>query len=233
MEQKEKEGYILDIYICSVCGYIYDEAKGIPEAEIAPGTAWENLPEDWVCPLCGAAKSEFEKQGESASTEVKKTTAIMEQPSDMKEMSALEVSALCTNLARGCEKQYKSEEADLFNDLAGYFKKASAAAKAPDFDQMLALIEKDLEEGFPNANAVAADAQDRGALRALVWSEKVTRILKSLMARYQKEGDAMLENTGVYVCTICGFVYIGDTLPDICPVCKVPNWKFEKIEGRS
>ena len=96
----------------------------------------------------------------------------------------------------------------------------------------MALIEKDLTEGFPNSNAVATDAKDRGALRALVWSEKVTRILKSIISRYQKEGIAMLENTGIYVCTICGFVYIGDKLPEVCPVCKVPNWKFEKIEGR-
>ncbi len=50
-------------YVCSVCGYIYDEAKGIQEAGIAPGTRWEDLPEDWVCPICGASKAEFEKQG--------------------------------------------------------------------------------------------------------------------------------------------------------------------------
>lgn len=223
----------MEKYVCTICGFIYDEAKGIPEAGIAPGTRWEDLPENWVCPLCGATKSEFNKQGESASNEVKKTTSVIEPPTDMKEMSSLEISALCTNLARGCEKQYKPEEAALFNELAGYFKKASAPADNPNIDQMIELIERDLEEGFPNANAVAADVKDRGALRALVWSEKVTRILKSLLTRYQKEGDAMMENTGVYVCTICGFVYIGDTPPEICPVCKVQNWKFEKIEGRS
>jgi rubredoxin len=220
-------------YVCSICGFIYDEAKGIPEAGIAPGTVWGDLPEDWICPLCGASKSEFEKQGESAAPTEKKTVSIIELSTDMKEMSPLEISALCTNLARGCEKQYKPEEAALFTELAGYFKAASTPANDPDFDKLIALIEKDLEEGFPNANAVASDVNDRGALRALVWSEKVTRILKSLLTRYQKDGNAMLENTGVYVCTICGFVYIGDTPPEICPVCKVPNWKFEKIEGRS
>ncbi len=218
-------------YECSVCGYIYDEANGIPEADIAPGTTWADLPENWICPLCGAERNEFNKQGESAISEVKKPISAIE-PTDMKEMSPLEISALCTNLARGCEKQYKPEEAALFYDLAKYFKDASAPVKDPDFEQLIALIEKDLEEGFPNANTIAADVKDRGALRALVWSEKVTRILKSLLTRYQKEGEAMIENTGVYVCTICGFVYIGDNVPDICPVCKVPNWKFEKVEGR-
>ena len=220
-------------YVCSICGYIYDEATGIPEADIAPGTKWEDLPEDWVCPLCGAAKSDFEKQGEPSAPVVKKTISVVESSRDMKEMSPLEISALCTNLARGCEKQYKAEEAALFNELASFFKTVTAPAKEPSVDKLVELIEKDLAEGFPNANAVATDAIDRGALRALVWSEKVTRILKSLLIRYQKEGDTMLQNTGVFVCTICGFVYIGDTPPDICPVCKVPNWKFEKVEGRS
>lgn len=220
-------------YICPICGFVYDEAIGSPESGVAPGTIWENLPEDWVCPLCGAAKAEFSKQDETAPTVEKKPASAIEVASDMKQLSPLEISALCSNLARGCEKQYKSEEATLFHHLAGYFKKVSAPVMNPDIGQLIALIEKDLEESFPSANAVASDANDRGALRALVWSEKVTRILKSLLTRYQKEGDAMLDNTGVYVCTICGFVYIGDTPPEVCPVCKVPNWKFEKIEGRS
>jgi rubredoxin len=222
----------MEKYVCSVCGFVYDEAKGIPESGIALGSRWEDLPEDWVCPICGATKAEFEKQGESAAPAEKKSKPIIGEQTDMQQLSPLEISALCSNLARGCEKQYKPEETALFNELAGYFKTASAPAKDPDFNKLIALIEKDLEEGFPIANTVASDVKDRGALRALVWSEKVTRILKSLLTRYQKEGEAMLQNTGVYVCTICGFVYIGDTPPDICPVCKVPNWKFEKVEGR-
>jgi len=219
-------------YVCSVCGYIYDEAKGIPEANIAPGTAWGELPDDWLCPICGAAKAEFAKQADSAVDDEKKPISAMKASIDKKEMSSLEISALCTNLARGCEKQYQLQEAALFRELAAYFKAASAPAKQADFSQLSSFIEKDLTNAFPNASAVAAEAKDRGALRTLVWSGKVTRILKSLLTRYQKEGDAMLQNTDVYVCSICGFVYIGETLPEICPVCKVPNWKFEKIEGR-
>ncbi|MGI6226948.1 MAG: rubredoxin [Peptococcales bacterium] len=219
-------------YECSVCGYVYDEEKGIPEAGIAPGTAWEEIPEDWVCPLCGATKSEFKLQDESKGTVERKVTSMPEIPENVKELSLLEVSALCSNLARGCQQQYKPEEAALFNELAVYFKNAAGPADAPSVDKLIELIEKDLEENFSYVNAVASEAKDRGAMRALVWSEKVTRILKSLLNRYQKEGDTMLENTGVYVCTICGFVYVGDNVPELCPVCKVPNWKFEKIEGR-
>ena len=47
-------------YECQVCGFVYDPAKGDPDNDIAPGTAFEDLPEDWVCPLCGAEKSDFE-----------------------------------------------------------------------------------------------------------------------------------------------------------------------------
>ena len=46
-------------YICDVCGYVYDPAKGAPENGINPGTAFEDLPEDWVCPLCGVGKEDF------------------------------------------------------------------------------------------------------------------------------------------------------------------------------
>lgn len=218
-------------YVCSVCGFEYDEAIGIPEAGIAPGTKWEDLPEDWVCPVCGAEKSDFEMEGSVDSTPQIVEAAVAADP-DMKELSPLEVSALCSNLARGCEKQYKFEEAELFSELAAFFKSKAVPAKDPDFSQLFELVEKDLEQGIPNANSAAEAVRDRGALRALVWNEKVTRILKSLLTRYQKEGDALFANTDVYVCTICGFIFIGDKLPDVCPICKVPNWKFEKVEGR-
>lgn len=48
-------------YQCSVCGYVYDPERGDPENDIAPGTAFEELPSYWVCPVCGASKDEFEK----------------------------------------------------------------------------------------------------------------------------------------------------------------------------
>ena len=47
-------------YRCKVCGWIYDEAKGDPENGIAPGTRFEDLPAEFICPLCGAPKEEFE-----------------------------------------------------------------------------------------------------------------------------------------------------------------------------
>lgn len=46
-------------YVCDVCGYIYDEEAGDPENGIEPGTAWADVPEDFVCPLCGVGKDQF------------------------------------------------------------------------------------------------------------------------------------------------------------------------------
>ena len=48
-------------YQCSVCGYIYDPSVGDSDAGIPAGTAFEDLPDDWVCPVCGVAKDQFEK----------------------------------------------------------------------------------------------------------------------------------------------------------------------------
>ncbi len=46
-------------YVCDICGFQYDEAKGDPDNNIAPGTKWEDLPDDFTCPLCGATKDQF------------------------------------------------------------------------------------------------------------------------------------------------------------------------------
>jgi rubredoxin len=52
----------LQKYRCTVCGYVYDPALGDPDSGIKPGASFEDLPGDWLCPICGAAKSEFEKE---------------------------------------------------------------------------------------------------------------------------------------------------------------------------
>ena len=52
-------GGMMKKYICDVCGYIYDPEVGDPDNDIAPGTSFEKIPEDWVCPLCGVGKDDF------------------------------------------------------------------------------------------------------------------------------------------------------------------------------
>ena len=209
-------------YICQICGYVYDDAKEkVPFAE---------LPDDWKCPLCGAAKLDFKP--EANGDEKKEVTVLEPMEADLEKLSAGQLAALCSNLARGCEKQYKQEEADLFKQLADYF-----TAVVPEVnDASVEKLAKELQTDADNYASVRATADanaDRGAARVCVWGEKVTRMLSSLVNRYLNEGEAMLKDTNIWVCTTCGFVYIGDTPPELCPVCKVPDWKFEKIEGRA
>ena len=52
----------MDSWVCLVCGYVYDPEEGDPDNGVPAGTSWENVPEDWVCPLCGVDKDQFEKE---------------------------------------------------------------------------------------------------------------------------------------------------------------------------
>jgi rubredoxin len=47
-------------YECAICGFIYDEALGLPEEGIVAGTLWEEIPDDWECPECGVSKADFD-----------------------------------------------------------------------------------------------------------------------------------------------------------------------------
>ena len=116
-------------YVCSICGYVYDEAAGIPSAGITPGTRWEDLPADWVCPLCGAAKSAFKRQGTPAPAPAPKGPAPATHAAEGPLRSG-ELSALFSNLAKGCEKQYLPELAAQFGQLADYYQQKAAPEKS-------------------------------------------------------------------------------------------------------
>ena len=208
-------------YICQICGYVYDDEK-----EKIP---FEQLPSDWKCPLCGAAKSDFKPEMQKADV---KPISVHTEAADLKKLSAGQLAAVCSNLARGCEKQYIAEEADLFKQLADYFTTITPAVNDATVETIAKILQDDIDH-YPNVRAVADQNNDRGAARICVWGEKVTRMLSSLVNRYLNEGEAMLADTNIWVCTVCGFVYIGENAPELCPVCKVPAWKFEKTEGRA
>jgi rubredoxin len=101
---------------CSICGFTYDESAGMPEKGIAPGTKWEDIPHDFLCPLCGAPKTAFEEIKEQVTVSA---TAISEDENfeSLRELSAGELSTLCSNLAKGCEKQHLTEE---IYEIAGW-----------------------------------------------------------------------------------------------------------------
>ena len=52
----------MDKYVCTICGYVYDPEQGDPDNGVAPSTKWEDVPDDWECPVCGASKDDFEKE---------------------------------------------------------------------------------------------------------------------------------------------------------------------------
>lgn len=52
----------MEKYVCDVCDYVYDPTVGDPESGIAPGTSFEDLPDDWTCPVCGVTKDDFQVQ---------------------------------------------------------------------------------------------------------------------------------------------------------------------------
>ncbi|MGB2929468.1 MAG: rubredoxin [Desulfobacterales bacterium] len=52
----------MDKYVCTVCGYVYDPEQGDPDNGVNPGTKWEDVPDGWECPVCGASKDDFEKE---------------------------------------------------------------------------------------------------------------------------------------------------------------------------
>ncbi len=60
--KKQKEEIKMTKYVCRVCGYVYDQSKGDPDSGIEPGTKFEDLPDDWVCPICGAGKDQFDAE---------------------------------------------------------------------------------------------------------------------------------------------------------------------------
>ena len=211
-------------YICQICGYVYDEdQEGIPFAE---------LPDDWKCPTCKASKSEFKgiaDEGKSAEGKVK--TIIRPEDISLLKMSAGQMAALCTNLSRACEKQYKDKEARQFSELAEYFTAAEPALPNANVENVIAMLKWDIGT-YAGVRAQADADHDRGAARSLVWGEKVSRMLASLLDQYQQNGEQLLAGKQIWVCTACGFVFIGDAAPEQCPVCRVPEWKFEKVNGR-
>ena len=208
-------------YRCTICGYIYDEAK--------EKVKFVDLPDDWKCPLCGAPKSLFEevKEEKEEINEEPKVQIIEEVDDDLRELSNYEISLICSNLARGCEKQYLEEEKDLFRELSKYYEDLEED-KTGSLDDVINMIDNDINN-FSKAMEVFSKYDDRGAKRVVNWANKSTNIMKVVIDTYKEKGIDYIKNTKIWVCDICGFVYIGDNPPKVCPVCKVPSLKILEV----
>ena len=208
-------------YRCTICGYIYDEAK--------EKVKFEDLPDDWKCPLCGAPKNLFEEIKEESEEKTLENDDLDSSLIDeeLRELSNYEIAFILSNLARGCDKQYLKEESSLFRELALYYENKEENEKG-SLDDVLKKVDTDINN-FERANKVFSKYEDRGAKRVINWASKSTKIMKVVINTYKDKGIDYLKNTKIWVCDICGFVYIGDTPPKVCPVCKVPSIKILEV----
>lgn len=207
-------------YRCTICGYIYDESK--------ENVKFSDLPEDWKCPLCGAPKNLFEEIVEDNQTvEVTKETEVITEDNDLRELSNDEIAYICSNLAKACDKQYLEEEKGLYLELFKYFK--SKDINNGSINNLVEMFNNDanlLNDAFNIVN----NYDDSGAKRVLTWATKTNNIINSIIKNYSVKGIEYIKNNKIWVCDICGFVFIGDVSPQVCPICKVPNFKILEVE---
>ncbi len=209
-------------YRCTICGYIYDEA--------VEKVKFTDLPDDWKCPWCGAPKSMFKEiTEENAAPEKTNLEDEMTNTEDenLTEVKPSELAYIFSNLAKSCEKQYLENEEKLFLELSEHYK-AMINIENGDLNDIISANEKDstlINQAFNIADKYA----DRGSKRVLTWATKTNNIIKVILSEYQEKGSEYLKNTKVWVCDICGFVYVGNTPPEICPICKVPNLKILEV----
>ena len=207
-------------YRCTICGYIYDESK--------ENVKFSDLPEDWKCPLCGAPKNLFEEIVEDNQTvEVTKETEVITEDNDLRELSNDEIAYICSNLAKACDKQYLEEEKGLYLELFEYFK--SKDINNGSINNLVEMFNNDanlLNDAFNIVN----NYDDSGAKRVLTWATKTNNIINSIIKNYSVKGIEYIKNNKTWVCDIWGFVFIGDVPPQVCPICKVPNFKILEVE---
>lgn len=204
-------------YQCTICGYIYDDSK--------EKVKFEDLPDDWTCPICGAPKAVFEEIKEETEKESK---SLEETEEKLTELSNSEIAYICSNLAKACEKQYLEEEKNLFQELYTHYisKEENQNGNLTDIQNN---VKNDTEE-FKKAMDIADKYQDRGAKRVINWASKATNMMNVILNNYNEKGIDYIKNTKIWVCDICGFIYIGDIPPKTCPICKVPSFKILEVK---
>ncbi|WP_455381887.1 rubredoxin-like domain-containing protein [Salinispira pacifica] len=130
----------------------------------------------------------------------------------------------------------------LRNGLAGRFSAVArslelqyerSGPQAPDgesatLDAVESHIRECVDRSYPAVKGAAG--ANRGALRAFTWGSKVAAIVKSMVGRVRSKGDELVgKGQSFFVCEGCGFIYLGESAPDICPVCKAPSTRFARF----
>ena len=139
------------------------------------------------------------------------------------------------NLAQATARQQRPNMAKLLSALSQSFHIQAMNEAAPEMaeagaetwlDALQVETKAQLGREYDDAIAQTGVLGERGALRALVWGRKVSVVQVSLLARFLKQGGALVEDTQIHVCEACGFVMIRADAPDVCPICKAPSHRF-------
>lgn len=143
--------------------------------------------------------------------------------------SAQSMAAICSNMVKACEKQMRTTEMELFKKLQSYYEKRVDSIEPEGFSDLSGYINDDVATRYEELSDRASAGGDRGSLRCMTWGKKVTSIHKSVLARYEKQGESLLEGNTLHVCEACGFIAIAPSVPPMCPICKAPASRFMKI----
>ncbi|HAK47053.1 MAG TPA: hypothetical protein DCO79_14195 [Spirochaeta sp.] len=130
-----------------------------------------------------------------------------------------------SNLQKASEKQQNYDSAEHFGKLS---EKYYQDAVSGDLRTIKDMIVTDISS-MADIQSLAGENGDRGILRALRWGGKVAAIQKSLIDRYLSKGEALTEGKEIFLCEACGFIFLGNAVPGLCPVCKAPSSRFTKV----
>ncbi len=257
----------MSVYVCDLCKWEYDEAAGAPEHGIAPGTAWENIPDDFACPVCGASKADFHKK-EVPAFDKKVTrnfsyglfvltardgdkdngciinTAIQAASEPLRVSVAVNkanythdmiVKTGAFNLSFLSEKSkfatyqnfgFRSgRDADKFESVT--FRR-SANGIAYLTEEVNAYLSGKVVQSIDLGSHTLFIADVTGGE---VLSKDPSVTYAYYFANIKPKPEARKEEKKGWICTICGYIYEGETLPGdyICPICKHPASDFQKL----
>ncbi len=138
------------------------------------------------------------------------------------------LAAVFSNLSKAADKQQLFETAERFARLSALFPGTRPADST--LESLRAEVARDVDRDYPALQAAGTEAADRGVLRAVKWGEKVSTAQRALIDRYTAKGDDLLNDKKLFVCEACGFIFLGDDPPEICPVCKAPSARFSTVK---
>ena len=255
----------MSVYVCGRCKWEYDEAKGAPDAGVAPGTKWENLPDGFVCPLCGASKPEFAKKPEFdkkvtrnfsyglfvlTAREGGKDNGCIINTAIQAASDPLRVSIAVTQANYTHDMILRTGEFNL-----SFLSEASKFATYQNFGFRSGRDVEKLESvSFRrSANGIAYLTEEVNAYLSgkvvqsidlgshtmfiadvtggEVLSKEPSVTYAYYFANVKPKPEAKTAEKKGWICTICGYIYEGETLPDgyVCPICKHPASDFKKL----